>query len=378
MLFEHFIYSTAIAIIAGMIHFKKTGRDYSLIIIASALAPDLDIFAGYILKQFGIGVLINGTPFKHGDLHNIAVLLIFAGFAGLLLRTIEMKFKDSFIFAGIGFGAHIFEDMLVYDPGYTYLWPFSGHVFSIGIVEYEPGWYGVANTEVLIAGIIAMILCGTVRMLYEGNDGIKKVGKAFATTFAFSVLIIPAILLYDGNLREEISAGNIVENWQFTRNTLWDNTIFYNDSHSARIDIPGNESIISGVWKSNIIPVKPDTGYTFSSWGKVKVSGGGNSPAVRVVELDVNGKLIEQTNLVFSRGTNNWTQKKIVFKTSSNTGWVYIYGNIWKGYGTFWFDDVELSEEGTDKNIVPNGGFESGVRHILNFGTGATDFLNGY
>lgn len=134
MFFEHWIYSLAIAIIAGMFHFKRTGRDYSWIIIACAFAPDLDILAGYILKQFDISVLINGIPLGHGHFHNIAALLIFAGIIGLLLKTAGMKFKDLFIFAGIGFGAHIFEDVIVYNPGYAFLWPLSTHVFCIGII----------------------------------------------------------------------------------------------------------------------------------------------------------------------------------------------------------------------------------------------------
>jgi len=37
-----------------------------------------------------------------------------------------------------------------------------------------------------------------------------------------------------------------------------------------------------------------------------------------------------------------------------------------EGLWPFWFDDVELYEEGTDKNIVSNGGFESGIKHIIN------------
>jgi hypothetical protein len=45
VLSEHLIYSTAIAIIAGMIWYKYTGRDPSWIIIASAYAPDFDIVA---------------------------------------------------------------------------------------------------------------------------------------------------------------------------------------------------------------------------------------------------------------------------------------------------------------------------------------------
>jgi hypothetical protein len=83
--------------------------------------------------------------------------------------------------------------------------------------------------------------------------------------------------------------------------------------------------------------------------------------------LDTNGKWIRQTNLVFSKGTHNWTQKQTKLKTDNNTRWVFVYANIWDGYGTFWFDDVELYEEGTNHNIIPNGGFEEGVKKIINF-----------
>jgi hypothetical protein len=349
-----------------MLWFKRTGRDPSWIIIASAFAPDLDILAGYIFKQFNIGVLINGIPLRHGNFHNIAVLLIFAGVIGLLLKPMGMKFKVSFMFAAIGFGAHIFEDVLVYNPGYAFLWPLSSHVFGIGIVDYKPDFYGIANKEVLIAGVIALLLCVTIRFFYEGNCDSKRFIKAFAASGIFSILILSSIGFYIDNLKEEGIVGNIVDNWKFGQNTSWDSTFSHNGSHSARIEILGNRSVISGVWRSNKIPVKTDTNYTFSSWGKIERAGGNNSPAIRVVELDANAKLIKQTNLVFSNGTHNWTQKKIVLKTRSNASWVYVYGNIWQGYGTVWFDDVELYEEGTDKNIISNGGFESGIKHIIN------------
>ncbi len=120
MLLEHLIYSTAIAIIAGMIYYKYRGRDPSWIIIAAAYAPDLDIIAGEVFKKLDMNVLINGAPIKHGDFHNIAVLLIFAVSVGLLLKPFGMKFIDSFMFAGIGFGAHMFEDALVLNPSYPF------------------------------------------------------------------------------------------------------------------------------------------------------------------------------------------------------------------------------------------------------------------
>ena len=365
MLFEHLIYSTAIAIIAGMLWYGYTGRDPSWIIIVSAFAPDLDIFAGYILKVFDIAVLINGIPLRHGDFHNIAVLFMYAGIAGSILKTIGMKFKDSFLSAGIGFGAHIFEDVLVYNPGYAFLWPMSAHVFGFGIVEYEPNWYGIANMEVLIAGVITLIVCGTIRLIYEGNGGLKRTVQTFAVAGVFMVIIIPSIGFYDDNVKN-FRAGNIADNWRFTHNASWDPTVSHNGSHSARIEIAGNVSKISGQWISDQIPVKPDTNYTFSSWGRIENAGGNNSPAVRVVELDSNGKSMKQTNLVFAKGTHDWVQKQTIFKTRSNTTRVYVYGNIWKGYGTFWFDDVELCEEGTDMNIIQNNGFETGVRYIIN------------
>jgi hypothetical protein len=62
-----------------------------------------------------------------------------------------------------------------------------------------------------------------------------------------------------------------------------------------------------------------------------------------VVELDANKKTLNQINLVYRKGTNDWTQKQIDFKTGPNTAYLYVYANIWKGYGTFWVDDVKVS-----------------------------------
>lgn len=56
MLFEHWIYSTAIAILVGMVYYKFTGREYSWIIIASAYAPDVDTIADAALKKIGVTV----------------------------------------------------------------------------------------------------------------------------------------------------------------------------------------------------------------------------------------------------------------------------------------------------------------------------------
>ncbi len=184
MLFEHWIYSTAIAIIAGMVYYKLTSRDYSWIIIGSAYVPDLDIITDRVLKKIDITILVYGNPIKHGDFHNIAVLLLFAVSAALLLQTVGIRLVDSFIFAGIGFGAHLFEDALVFNPGYRFFWPLSAQKFGIGIIEYNRDWYGIADKEVLIIGLIAVILCAAIRTAYEGK-GWLTLSAAKAGRFLF-------------------------------------------------------------------------------------------------------------------------------------------------------------------------------------------------
>jgi hypothetical protein len=127
--------------------------------------------------------------------------------------------------------------------------------------------------------------------------------------------------------------------------------------------ISGNESKISGILQSMVIPARPNTTYLFSSLGRTEDVNGANSPAVRIVELDFNKKLIKQTNLIYGKGTNYWMKKNISMRSSAKTRWVYVYSNIWKGYGTFWFDDVGLYEEGTDANLIPDPGIENG--HVI-------------
>jgi hypothetical protein len=67
VLIEHLIYSTALAIFIGMIHYRFFNRDYSWIIIVSSYVPDLDIISDSLLKKMGIAVQIYGHLITHGD-----------------------------------------------------------------------------------------------------------------------------------------------------------------------------------------------------------------------------------------------------------------------------------------------------------------------
>jgi membrane-bound metal-dependent hydrolase YbcI (DUF457 family) len=120
-----------------MVYYRFTGRDYAWIIIASAYVPDIDMIVDAVLKKLGVTVLVYGSPISHGNFHNIAVLLLFAAAVALLLHPIGIKLKDAFFFASIGFAAHLFEDALVFNPGYAFFWPLSIQKFGIGIFNYS-------------------------------------------------------------------------------------------------------------------------------------------------------------------------------------------------------------------------------------------------
>ena len=50
-------------------------------------------------------IFFDGVHIERGDFNNIAFLLLFASATALVLRLAGMRFMDSFLFAGTGFGA---------------------------------------------------------------------------------------------------------------------------------------------------------------------------------------------------------------------------------------------------------------------------------
>lgn len=153
-------------------------------------------------------------------------------------------------------------------------------------------------------------------------------------------------------------------NWIFVtykgNSPVWD-SVYNSGLKSIKISVPGTTDGISGYPQSDLIMAVSRQNYTLSAWVKAEDVGGTNAPAVRVVELDANKKWLRQTNLIFGKGTNDWTQKQTDFQTVPNTSYLYVYANLWNGYGTFWVDDVMLSLKSTypSPNLIANPGFEN-------------------
>ena len=163
MLSEHIIYSGAIAILIGMVFYQYTGRDSSWIIVLCAWAPDLDLFL------------------HHGAFHNIACMIIFGVILALILKSFGIKFFDAFFFSVIGFGVHLLEDAMVFDVAYPFLWPFSTNNHGLELFpdvissrgHYIANFFRIANTEILIAGFLFLLLAIIIRTYFEGPTWIR-------------------------------------------------------------------------------------------------------------------------------------------------------------------------------------------------------------
>ncbi len=179
-------------------------------------------------------------------------------------------------------------------------------------------------------------------------------------------------------------------NWSFITNNgitpVWDSTTAHNGTKSVKISISGTTDVVSGEVLSESIPSTNGTTYTVSAWGKSQGAGGTNNPAVRVAEFDINHKWLRQTSLYFPKGDADWNQQQTTFTTGDGTAYISVYANIWNGYGTFWVDDVSLSQtsESTatpaqtstptpattasaDTNLIANPGFETGTTTPVNW-----------
>jgi membrane-bound metal-dependent hydrolase YbcI (DUF457 family) len=115
---------------------------------------------------------VYGAHIQHGDFHNIGILLLYALSLAFLLSPLGFRFRDSFIFAGIGFGAHLIEDAMVFNPAYRLLWPLTTQEFGFG--SYHADFYGIADTKVLIWGIVFLIAAVALSTLYERKNWLNE------------------------------------------------------------------------------------------------------------------------------------------------------------------------------------------------------------
>jgi hypothetical protein len=180
MYLEHIFYSAAIAVFIGLIAWKWKKPDYSWIIIAVVYLPDIDvifrIFSRIMFKMWMVP--ISGYYFLinlHGTFHTLAALIVFALLGSLFFTLFNIRPMQGFIYTALGLGAHFFEDALVYSPGYPFLWPLYSGNLGWGILPTALNWFGIANAETLIVGILFLIAAIAIRIYIQGIDWLPKI-----------------------------------------------------------------------------------------------------------------------------------------------------------------------------------------------------------
>lgn len=197
MIAEHFLYTAAVAVIAGMLSLRYAGRDSSWIVILVSYAPDLDKVLDAVLNFIGFTVLFESHTIHHGTFHTVAALVVFALAMAFLLNPLGIRFFDAFIFTVVGFGAHLFEDALVYTANYMYLWPLSREKIGLAwlpITSLDGSYYTnilhLANAEVLVIGFLLLILAVLVRTRAEGPGWIRY----YMPERVYHALLAPGII----------------------------------------------------------------------------------------------------------------------------------------------------------------------------------------
>ena len=205
MFVEHIFFTAAIAIIVGMMAERFLHRDHTWIIIASALAPDLDATVDVInfFKELLVAGDLSGFALTglHGLFHNLLALFGYACILAFLIPWKRIPRVDVFIFAAIGFGAHLFEDALVYPPSYHLLWPLSSQGVGFALLPSQWNWYPIGNSETLMIGIGLACAAALLRTALTGTSWLPR--RSGTVIKRWSVL--PAqILLPHLGLRSQI------------------------------------------------------------------------------------------------------------------------------------------------------------------------------
>jgi len=149
-----------------MIFSRYYGRDPSWIIIAVAFVPDIDV----VLQGFHrLTRRVFTVTIQHGDLHNILLLIGFSVLFAMVLHLFGIRFTDGLICSAVGIAAHFIEDALVYNPAYAFLWPITTQTFGIGIMEETRNIFWIANSTVLLIGMILFSGAVLLRTFIEGR-----------------------------------------------------------------------------------------------------------------------------------------------------------------------------------------------------------------
>lgn len=209
MYIEHVVYSLALAILVCLFLDRNFAPWCIAIIVVSSCIPDIDGIFSLIQSppQFTDGIVPH-MAFHLRYFHNTGFLFVYAIIvAGLLFYFYRLDFRLTAFLAGTGFGAHLLEDALVYNPASAVFWPLSAEEFGIGIFSSSRDFLNVANGEVLFFGILLSALATGVYATFRKDvwEDLPTIGLPSLNVQKFSSPV-PALteifLLFFSNKRD--------------------------------------------------------------------------------------------------------------------------------------------------------------------------------
>ncbi len=161
MFVEHILINLALAICFTLFIDQKHAGWCTAVIVVSGCIPDADGIFSLIQSPptFTQGI-IPSMAFHIRYFHSIGILLLYAVITGGLLAYYHRQdFRIMALFAGIGFGAHLLEDALVYESSSAVFWPLSSNEVGIGFFSsYSRDFFSIANTEVFGIGVLLVLI----------------------------------------------------------------------------------------------------------------------------------------------------------------------------------------------------------------------------
>jgi len=178
MFVEHLFCNCALAVLVGMVLTSERTGDtipYTLIIIGSTWIPDITTIIATLCWWAGFPLSIQHLIPAPSTIHNLAGLLVFSLLAGLLLMPFRFRFGYAALCGAVGYGSHLLADSLTHKFEYSMLWPVSPQITSIGtFFPYYPDFFEIAETRVLLATLLILLLAIGFRTLVQGTGWIKN------------------------------------------------------------------------------------------------------------------------------------------------------------------------------------------------------------
>jgi len=160
MFVEHILINLSLAISITLLIDQKHAGWCTAVIVVSGCIPDVDGIFSLIQSPptFTQGI-IPSMAFHIRYFHSLGILLLYAVITGGLLAYYHRQdFRSMVLFAGIGFGAHLLEDALVYESSSAVFWPLSSNEVGIGFFSsYSRDFFSIANTEVFGIGVLLVL-----------------------------------------------------------------------------------------------------------------------------------------------------------------------------------------------------------------------------